>query len=136
MIKFKTCIYYFDYYVHIINTKEAFDITKDYCKTKKHFFTDVTIVSYMQVFLLRSERFDQKMLNEILNKGCDSVYSHSSYCTIRNTERNCYQNIDMYFECDYKPSLALELLCSNSFKALVNQVFFYFHIIDSKYKNV
>ena len=68
----------------------------------------------MQVFSLRSGRFDQIMLNRILNKGC--VYSDSSYCTIRNIERNCYQYIDMYFECNYKPSLALELLCSNSFK--------------------
>lgn len=75
------------------------------------------------------------MINEILNKGCNNLYYDPTYSRIRNTERSCYQNIDIYLEWNYKPSLALELLCSNCVKTLVYHVLYFdFHSIDSKYK--
>ena len=85
VLKFNVCSCYFDFSVYIINTKKSFDIKQDYCKAKNHFYTYVTIDSYTQVcydcasFLLRSKRFDQKTLNEILNKGCNNVYRDSTY---------------------------------------------------------
>lgn len=75
------------------------------------------------------------MINEISNKGCSYLYYDLTFSRIRNTERRCYQNIDMYLELNYKPSLALELLSSNCVKTLVYQVLYFdFHSVDSKYK--
>ena len=50
------------------------------------------------------------MINEISNKGCSYLYYDPTFSRIRNTERRCYQNIDMYLELNYKPSLAFNYL--------------------------